>query len=105
MKKLILTAGIILGSFTAFAQESTPTKPGSVTQAESATQTVQSNYSQVKVEELPEAVKNALIKAYPTAVVDKVFINENKEYKLQITVGDKVGMLYADANGNWIQKK
>jgi uncharacterized protein YdeI (BOF family) len=98
MKKLILSAAIILGSFSAFAQQSTPPK------SEVTTQTVQDPFTEIKVEEVPEAVKSALIKAYPTAILDKAFINEKKEYKLQITVGDKVGALYADATGNWLKK-
>ena len=98
MKKLILSAAIILGSFSAFAQTSTPPK------SETITQTAEDTYTEIKVEEVPEAVKSALVKAYPTAVLDKAFINEKKEYKLQITLGDKVGALYADATGAWLKK-
>jgi hypothetical protein len=98
MKKLILSAAIILGSFTAFAQQSTPPKSDVISK------TAEDTYTEIKVEEVPEAVKSALIKAYPTAVLDKAFINEKKEYKLQVTVGDKVGALYADATGAWLKK-
>jgi hypothetical protein len=98
MKKLILSAAIILGSFSTFAQQSTPPK------TEQTTQTVQETYTEIKVEEVPETVKKALVKAYPTAILDKAFINEKKEYKLEIRVGEKAGALYADASGNWLKK-
>ena len=116
MKKLILSAAIILGSFSAFAQESTAPKSGQTTQApktEQATQTaqtaqttqpVQNAFTEIKVEEVPEAVKSALIKAFPTAVLNKALINEKKEYELQVKVGDRSGSLYADATGAWLKK-
>ncbi|MDR6844853.1 hypothetical protein [Flavobacterium granuli] len=102
MKKLILSATIILGSFSAFAQQSTPPK------SEVTTQTVKDaykdTYTEIKVEEVPEAVKNALIKTYPTAILNKALINEKKEYELQVKVGGREGSVYADATGAWIKK-
>lgn len=99
MKKLILSAAIFLGSLSTFAQTSAAAKTTTTT-----TQTVEDTYTEIKVEDVPVAVKSALIKAYPTAVLDKAYINEKKEYKLEVTVGEKAGALYADANGNWIKK-
>ena len=101
MKKLILSAAIILGSFSAFAQQSTPQKSEEKIQN---AETVKDAYTEIKVEEVPEAVKNALTKAYPTAILNKALINEKKEYELQVKVGEKVGSLYADAKGAWIKK-
>src|SRR6187402_2966869 len=98
MKKLILIATIILGGASAFAQQSTPPK------SEVTTQTVKDIYTEIKVEEVPEAVKSALTKAYPTAILNKAFVNEKKEYELQVKVGEREGALYADANGVWIKK-
>ena len=98
MKKLILIATIILGGSSAFAQQSTPPK------SEVTTQTVKDIYTEIKVEEVPEAVKSALTKAYPTAILNKAFVNEKKEYELQVKVGEREGALYADANGVWIKK-
>jgi len=31
-------------------------------------------------------------------------VNAKKEYKLDVTVGEQKGNLYADENGKWIQK-
>lgn len=108
MKKLILSAAIFLGSLSTFAQASTAAKTAETTQtAQPAqnTQAVEEKYTEIKAEELPDAVKGALKKAFPTAVLDKAYVNEKKEYKLQVTIGEKVGALYADAAGKWITKQ
>ncbi|KFF20309.1 MULTISPECIES: hypothetical protein [Flavobacterium] len=98
MKKLILSAAIVLGSLSSFAT----TLPTSVLDVK--TTSVQEEYTEVKIEELPAAITAALKKAYPDAVLNKAYVNANKEYKLDVTVGDKVGNLFADATGNWIKK-
>jgi uncharacterized protein YdeI (BOF family) len=103
MKKLILSAAILLGSFSTFAQQSAQPKTEQA-KAEQTTQTIQEKYTEIKAEEVPETVKKALVKAYPTATIDKAYINDKKEYKLEIKVGEKAGALYADASGNWIKK-
>ncbi len=61
-------------------------------------------YTEIKTEELPAAVAEALKKAYPEAVLNKASVNAKKEYQLEIKVGDKEGALYADESGNWIAK-
>lgn len=108
MKKLILSTAIFLGSLSTFAQASTETKTEATTQKTETAQTsetVEDKYTEIKAEEVPETVKEALKKAFPTAVLNKAFVNEKKEYKLQVTVGEKVGALYADATGKWITKQ
>lgn len=123
MKKLILSAALVLGSLTAFAQDqattsksSTTTKSTTTTQPATTTQepatstqtpadaTKQAAYTEITVAEVPENIKASLTKAYPTAKLDKAFINEAKEYKLEVAIGEKRGNLFADANGKWIQK-
>jgi len=96
MKKLILSIAIVLGSFTAIAT----TVPVSTTEKTIYVQ----DFKEIKNEELPEAVKNALKTSYPDAKLDKAYVNSNKEYKLEITVVDQKATVYADANGNWIKK-
>ncbi|MCV9930249.1 hypothetical protein OIU83_21505 [Flavobacterium sp. LS1R49] len=98
MKKLILSAAIVLGSLSSFAI----TLPTQVLDAK--TVSVQDEYTEVKIEEVPATITAALKKAYPDAVLNKASVNANKEYKLDVTVGDKVGSLFADATGNWIKK-
>ncbi|MDI5896589.1 hypothetical protein [Flavobacterium yafengii] len=98
MKKLILSAAILLGSLSTFAS----TVPA--TNEVVKTVSIQDEYTEVKLEEVPEAIKAALKTAYPSAVLDKAYVNATKEYKLDVTIGDKKGNLFADANGKWIQK-
>ncbi|MFH6945971.1 hypothetical protein [Flavobacterium sp. FlaQc-50] len=98
MKNLFLSAAIVLGSLTSFAS----TTPISNTTVK--TISVQDDYTEIKLEELPAAVTDALKKAYPTAVLAKAFKNTNSEYKLEVTVGDKTGNLFANADGTWIKK-
>ena len=98
MKNLFLSAAIVLGGLTSFAS----TSPISNTIVK--TISVQDEYTEIKVEEVPVAVTDALKRAYPDALLSKAFKNAKTEYKLDVTVGDKVGSLYANADGSWIKK-
>jgi hypothetical protein len=98
MKKLMISAAIAIASLSTYT--ATAQVPG--TPAE--TVAIQEEYIEVKNEEVPEAITKALKKAYPDAVLDKAYTNANKEYKLDVTVGEGKGNLFAHANGKWIQK-
>jgi hypothetical protein len=98
MKNLFLSAAIVLGGLTSFAS----TSPISNTIVK--TISIQDEYTEIKLEEVPAAVTEALKKAYPDAVLSKAYKNAKSEYKLDVTVGDKVGSLYANADGSWIKK-
>jgi hypothetical protein len=98
MKNLFLSAAIVLGSLTSFASTS-PISNNIV-----KTITIQDEYTEVKLEEVPAAITEALKKAYPDAILTKAYKNEKSEYKLDVTVGDKVGNLFANADGSWIKK-
>ncbi|TDD78419.1 hypothetical protein [Flavobacterium caseinilyticum] len=96
MKKLLLSAAIVLGSLSSYAGE-VPTE-----QVQNQLSVFQEGY--IEVETVPDAVKKALETAYPGAVLGKAYINEKKEYNLEITVKDQKATVYADAAGNWINK-
>jgi len=98
MKKIFLSTAIVLVSLTTFAS-ATP-----ITNTSIKVISVQDEFTEIKTEELPSAITTALKKAYPDAVVSKVYKNANSEYKLDVTVGDKVGSLFANADGTWITK-
>ncbi|KQX15050.1 hypothetical protein [Flavobacterium sp. Root420] len=98
MKNLFLSAAIVLGGLTSFAS----TSPISNTIVK--TISIQDEYTEIKLEEVPVAVTDALKKAYPDAVLSKAYKNAKSEYKLDVTVGDKVGSLYANADGSWVKK-
>jgi len=98
MKNLFLSAAIVLGGLTSFAS----TSPISNTIVK--TISIHDEYTEIKVEEVPAAVTDALKKAYPDAVLSKAYKNTASQYKLEVTVGDKVGALYANADGSWVKK-
>ncbi|MDQ1167750.1 hypothetical protein [Flavobacterium sp. SORGH_AS_0622] len=98
MKNLFLSAAIVLGSLTSFASNT------QVTNTIVKTISIEDEYTEIKLEELPAAITEALKKAYPEAVITKAYKNEKAEYKLDVTVGDKVGNLFANADGTWIKK-
>jgi uncharacterized protein YdeI (BOF family) len=97
MKKLIVTLALVIGSFTAFAQ----TKE---VKTEAKVQAVQDNFKEIKAEETPEAVTKALKTAYPDATLSKIFVNEKKEYKLEIAVEDQKTFVFTDATGKWLKR-
>jgi len=97
MKKLILSAVIVLGSFSIYASnETTPEQTKTVVSA-------QTEYTEVSADAVPAAIKTALQTAYPGAKLDKAFVNEKKEYKLEISVGDQKATVFSDVNGNWLK--
>ena len=98
MKNLFLSAAIVLGSLTSFAS----TSP--ITNTIVKTISIQDEYTEIKVEEVPVAVTDALKKAYSDAILSKAYKNATSQYKLEVTVGDKVGSLYANADGSWVKK-
>ena len=98
MKNLFLSAAIVLGGLTSFAS----TSP--ITNTIVKTISIQDEYTEIKLEEVPAAITEALKKAYPDAVLSKAYKNAKSEYKLDVTVGDKVGSLFANADGSWIKK-
>ena len=101
MKKLILSVAIVLGSLSTFAQSS---KVKKVDKLETATNVVEEKFTEIKAEEVPEPIQIALKTDYPEAVIEKAFVNEKKEFKLEIKTGDQKATVYADANGKWINK-
>jgi hypothetical protein len=99
MKKLILSAAIILGSLSIYASTATTTKKAEVT----TVSVQQKEYTEVSADAVPAVVKTALQTAYPGAKLEKAYVNEKKEYKLEISVGDQKATVYSDVNGNWLK--
>ncbi|SHL26098.1 hypothetical protein [Flavobacterium saccharophilum] len=98
MKNLFLSAAIVLGSLSSFAS----TVP--MTNSIIKTISIQDDYTEIKLEEVPAPITEALKKSFPDAVLSKAYKNTKSEYKLDVTVGEKVGSLYANADGTWIKK-
>lgn len=102
MKKLFFVLALSMGTMTAFAQEEVAEQATDAAVEEVAA--TQDDFSEIAAEELPEAVTSAVAKNYPTASIDKAYVNESKQYKLEVSLEDgTAGTLYADENGNWIE--
>ncbi|MDR7209698.1 hypothetical protein [Flavobacterium piscis] len=97
MKKLILSAAIILGSLSIYASTDVNVDP-------IKTETnFQTGFTEIALDAVPAAVTTALEAAYPGAVLEKAYKNEDNEYKLDISVGGEKASVYSDAEGNWLK--
>ncbi|WP_373517636.1 hypothetical protein [Pricia sp.] len=126
MKNLMIAAVLSLGTMTAFAQEENAVEEAGTAVEETATEATeaveetatdavdaettdaveatQGDFAEVGADELPESVTAAVSKNYPTASIDKAYVNEANQYKLEVSLEDgTAGTLYADENGNWIE--
>ncbi|MBU2974534.1 MULTISPECIES: hypothetical protein [Zobellia] len=101
MKKLFITTVFALGSLTAFAQEEQATEA-----QDTATEAVaQEEFSEVALEEVPEAVTAMVETNYPGATINKAHKNEANQYKLEVSLEDGTsGALIVDEEGNPIQQ-
>lgn len=122
----MIAAVMSLGTMTAFAQEENAVEEAGTAVEETATEATeaveetateaveetaadaveatQGDFAEVGAEELPESVTAAVSKNYPTASIDKAYVNEANQYKLEVSLEDGTsGTLYADENGNWIE--
>lgn len=97
MKRLFLSVAIVSASLTSFASTTILNSNEIIT-------IVQEEYTEITSDKLPEAVLSAIKNSYPDATIDKAYVNEKKEYKIEISVGDQKAAVFADANGNWIKK-
>lgn len=105
MKKVMLVAVMALGTMTAFAQEEV-TDEATANLEEVATEAVeaQDGFNEVALEDVPEAITEALEAAHPGASIEKAYMNEQSQYKLEVAKEDGEQVeLYADAEGNWIE--
>ncbi len=98
MKKVIVAGALILGTMTVSAQTEPQTAKTAGTEQTTKTET------EVKLADVPTAITDAVKAGYPGAVINSVTVNESNEYKLNITMDGKTGVVYSDANGKWIKK-
>ena len=102
MKNLVLAAVLSMGSLTAFAQDANSSNQEVQKEATNVA-SVQDSFTEVEVSDLPEVITTAVTKNYPTSKINKAYVNEAKQYKLEVALQDgTTGTLYSDAKGNWI---
>jgi hypothetical protein len=95
MKKILLSAAILLGGL---SMQATPIVVGS------ATELVKFQDEYKEVDAVPAAIKTALDNAYPGVKLEKAYVNDKKEYKIEIIVRDVKSIVYTDAQGNILKK-
>ena len=96
MKKLILSAAIVLGTLS--MQAGNTFIKSAVIQSE----ITQDEYKEIDA--VPAAIKTALDNAYPGVKLEKAYVNEKKEYKIDIIVREEKSTVYTDAKGNILKK-
>lgn len=98
MKKLILSAAILLGGLSMNA--ATPVVTNSIVSSVN----IQDEYKEITADAVPAAVKSTIDKSFPNTKLEKAYKNEKNEYKLEISSGDKKYTVFTDASGNIIKK-
>ena len=97
MKKLILSAAIILGTMSIQANT---VKTDIIIQSVND----QEEFTEVSADAIPAAVKSTIEKSFPGTKLEKAYKNEKDEYKLEIANGDKKYTVFTDASGYIIKK-
>jgi len=97
MKKVILTA------LFAFSTLSVLAITANINQATFAV-VIENEFKEIAPSEVAKPVLEAVARDFKGATIQRAFINEKKEYKLELTLGEVTKTVYADANGNWINK-
>ncbi|WP_246997923.1 hypothetical protein [Arenibacter sp. F26102] len=61
------------------------------------------DFTEIELDKLPDSITKALEKDHAGAVINKAYMNDEDEYKLEVTFSDGTNSeLYVDAEGNWI---
>ncbi|MEJ1221196.1 hypothetical protein [Sediminicola sp. 1XM1-17] len=99
MRKLYLLSALTIVIFSAFE----PNKETANTDAASEV-CMQDGYTEIENSALPETVAMALSTDYPKAVISKVYMNKDRQYKLEVILKDGVlDTLYADDDVKWLK--
>lgn len=100
MKTIVLATAFVLSGISTFATAPFTLKSSPVMEFR-----LQEEFKEIKSDQLPQAVKDALAADYPSAFLDKAYVNDAEQYKLDLII-DEVGLtVYADKEGNWIDKE
>ncbi|WP_341221548.1 hypothetical protein [Polaribacter atrinae] len=67
--------------------------------------TINEDFKEVALEDLPEGVSNAILKDYPTAIIGKAYVNGSEQYKIEFTIDETKNIVYADKEGNWLKEE
>ena len=96
MKNSFLTSALVLGSLS-FAYATEPI----ISLSESVNTVLQDEFKEIKIKEVPHEIIDAVHSNFYKAKIDKAYINEGREYKLEIIIEGEAKIFYADASGKW----
>lgn len=98
MKKIILLVALSFATINAFSVEKNQTE-------RSQNNVLQEEFKEFPVDKLPTAVKEAVKKGFEKAIITKAFINEDKEFKLELLLDIVSQTVFIDENGYWLEKE
>jgi hypothetical protein len=98
MKKLILSAAILLGGLSMNAATEV------VTNQIVSSVNIQDEYTEVAADAVPAAVKSTIEKSFVGSKLEKAWKNAKDQYKLEISKEGKKYTFYTDASGNIVKK-
>jgi len=106
MKKLILSIVMVLGIVTITQSQSSLASTSTEDAPTTPTQVAQDDYSEVKVSDLPQAVKDAVAKDLEDTIITQAFANKKGVFKLVVTTTNKEAKtLFINRKGEWIKEK
>ncbi len=99
-KKVMILSVILVASFLAMAPASfaVQVKSQLVT-----SQDKEVKFQEIKAEEVPDAVKDALKKDYDGYTIDKAYKGDDGSYKLNVSLGDVQYVLLYDETGKLLK--
>ncbi len=96
MKKLVLLSALVLGSYTMTASVV------SNDNNETTDVVIQDSFKEIALDNVPQAIKDALELDYAGATINKAYVNEDKVFKLDVILDGASSVLYANESGEWI---
>ncbi len=106
MKKLGLSLMAAAAMF--FATENMNAQVEEVTETEAQVADKTQDLEEIDVVALPQAIKDAVMTDFSGATTEEAWVKEKegkKMYKLHLNVDGEKKKVYADEEGNWIDKK
>lgn len=100
MKRLILATAIFTGTVSSYAITNNETPL-----TNTAYCFKNDTFKEISLDKLPSALNKALKKDFTTAKVNKAYVNQYSQYKLELSINKETKIVYADKDGNWLDEK
>lgn len=98
MRKIVFATALAIGSMS-LGMAATPIFHDGIME-----EVFYQDYNEIALADVPAAIMTALESDYPGATLNRAYVNEEGQYKLEVSAEDGSSMdLYADAEGNWLE--